>query len=335
MLEAGLLGIDQFDRRFTFIDHSLWRVIWPSHRDRGKWRLPGPKISWRPLRGRSHFKSPSSSSKISWDSDTWIPFRLVYDNLTEVENGWKMAIFWKGTALEESTSKPSGGTSDERLVDVLYHVLHLRCVAPRVLWIENGDGTIQTPSQLRWNLSCQEPTSHNLLAKIACEKCVICCLESCKRSCVWLLPITPKNWHLRCFSNFSPGNDVNPSLRKFPVMRTFDFPYWFKDFQREAAIWRYRRYGPVDFSDDFFWVLYLSQLSSTVSSVEGVFWELCGWAMPLCDVPVQMAPNLTGKPWRFGCSPYAAKENHREKVSLSFKSKGDSQVQGSCIFLKA
>lgn len=103
-----------------------------------------------------------------------------------------MAIFWKGTALEESTSKPSGGTSDERLVDVLYHVLHLRCVAPRVLWIENGDGTIQTPSQLRWNLSCQEPTSHNLLAKIACEKCVICCLESCKRSCVCLLPITPK-----------------------------------------------------------------------------------------------------------------------------------------------
>ena len=50
---------------------------------------------WRPLRGRSHFKSSSSSSKISWDSDTWIPLDwLGWQSHGSVENGLVgLAIF--------------------------------------------------------------------------------------------------------------------------------------------------------------------------------------------------------------------------------------------------
>ena len=115
----------------------------------------------------------------------------------------------------------------------------LRCSKSAVDWKRRWDDTNSFPVAMKFEFSL--PTSHKLLAKIAAMRNVWSVAQILRfRSCVWLLPITPKNWHLRCvFQTSALEIIVNPSFFGNSQHANLRFPYWFKDFQLLLLIWRY------------------------------------------------------------------------------------------------
>lgn len=209
----------------------------------------------------------------------------------------------------------------------------LRCSKSAVDWKRRWDDTNSFPVAMKFELSGTD------FSQLACQNCL---WEMCdllfgilqKKLCL-VASNHSKKLTSQVFFKLQPWKWCQSFIEEIPSHANLRFPLLIQRFPAGSCyIWRYRRYGPVDFSDDFFWVLYLSQLSSTVSSVEGVFWELCGWAMPLCDVPVQMAPNLTGKPWRFGWSPMPQKKITERKFRYLSRVKVILKCKGAAFFLR-
>ena len=209
----------------------------------------------------------------------------------------------------------------------------LRCSKSAVDWKRRWDDTNSFPVAMKFELSGTD------FSQLACQNCL---WEMCdllfgilqKKLCL-VASNHSKKLTSQVFFKLQPWKWCQSFIEEIPSHANLRFPLLIQRFPAGSC---YMKVSAIR-SRWFFWWFLLGALFIAT-------FEYClkcgrcflramrlGYATMRCSCTNgPQSHRQTLKIWLF---PYAAKENHREKVWLSFKSKGDSQVQGSCIFLKA
>ena len=156
---------------------------------------------------------------------------------------------------------------------------------------------MQTPSHLRWNLSC-----HCWLL----ISCSLSCAKIALRN-VWVITVaqilldqlclvTSNHsgiWHLRCVIRLQPATVHMEISQSFGILRRKFPACWIDEKISSKLLDKVSKCFMIFMT---FWVApFIATLEYCLKSGRCfLHWQLCGWAMPLCDVCTN-GPNLTGK----------------------------------------